>query len=136
MPDGRRFSRAVKRAAFERAGGTCDACGSPLPVGGGGIEYDHIDPWAISRDSSLENCAVVCARCHHEKSAQRDIPTIAKLVRLADRAIGIKKPSKKMPGGRDSGISITMSRGVVRRQSGAEKHAEFLRKRYGDFDGR
>ena len=136
VPHARHFSRSVKRAAFKRASGHCESCGVKLPAGGGGTHYDHVIPWKISEDSSIDNVQCLCAPCHVGKTAARDIPTIAKVQRLSDRSMGIKRirAGKKLPGGRDTGISITMSRGVVRRQSQSEKHRETMAKRYEEFN--
>ena len=131
MPDSRNFPRAVKRAAFKHANGCCESCG--VKIGHGGIEYHHIIEWTITHDSSLGNCRVLCSPCHLKITKARR-PEIDKTRRLADRAIGIKRPGKKMPAGRDSAISKTFNSGVVERRSGAEKHRELIAKRYGAFE--
>lgn len=97
MTTSRNFSRPVKRAAYARSHGRCEnpSCGIALPAGWGGIRYDHIVNWAISRDSSLENCQVLCADCHLWKTAQHDTPVAAKCQRIEDERIGIKRPGKK-----------------------------------------
>src|SRR6266852_9565439 len=98
MTDPRHFSAATKRAAFARSHGRCEnsACRSPFPAGGGGIEYDHIINWHLSRDSSLDNCQCLCTPCHLKKTAGYDIPTIAKVTRIADGRIGIKRSGKPL----------------------------------------
>jgi 5-methylcytosine-specific restriction endonuclease McrA len=96
------FSKQTKRDALKRSGMLCEAvgkmyglepgnrCNSPL---GSGVEFDHIVLDANSKDSSLENCAAVCIKCHRWKTAKHDTPMAAKTVRMQDKARGIKKKS-------------------------------------------
>jgi len=126
--DSRHFSRQTKRTAFKRANGHCESCGIKLPVGGGGIHYDHRIPWAISQDSSIANASCLCVRCHLDKTARKDIPDIARVERLADARMGIRRVSKPLPGGRDSAISISF-RGPVKRKTQAERYRETMAKR-------
>jgi hypothetical protein len=67
-----------------------------------GVEFDHIDLWANSRDSSLSNCLAVCPRCHKFKSTKHDTPKAAKTVRQRDKHSGIRKAGPVMPGSRKS----------------------------------
>lgn len=133
----RHFSRSTKRAAYARSNGRCEnsTCGIALPAGWGGIHFDHRIPWAISRDSSLDNCQCLCFQCHGEKSATRDVPTIAKVQRIADERIGIKRYSAQpLPAGKRSAISKKLNGEVVKRQSQAEKHRAAMARRYGGSD--
>lgn len=105
------FSKQTKRDALKRSGGNCEAvggwygldpgqrCGWPLAYG---VEFDHINLEANSKDNSLENCACVCQRCHEYKTTKRDIPLAAKTRRQQDKHTGIKKASRPMPCGRQS----------------------------------
>lgn len=127
--DSRRFSRSTKRAAFKRANGCCERCSVRLPVGGGGIHFDHVIPWWISHDSSLDNCQTLCVECHKKKTGTKDAQDIARTRNLADSFIGIKPEVRKpLPGGRNSAITISF-RGPVKRKTQAEKHREFIRNR-------
>ena len=65
----REFTKPTKREALRRSGGKCEAVGTwyGLPAGqrcgrdlAYGVEFDHIDFDANSKDNSLENCAAVC----------------------------------------------------------------------------
>lgn len=98
------FTKATKRAAYDRAKGRCEAsgslygridtpCGAPLKFG---AEYDHVILDANSHDNSLENCAAVCPRCHKWKTANHDTPLAAKTLRQQDKNRGIRKTSKPM----------------------------------------
>lgn len=92
------FTTKTKRLANERAGGRCEwteggfRCEAILLPGN--VHFDHVIPFAISRDSSLENAQALCKAHHAIKTATIDIPTIAKVVRVADKHIGIRPPSR------------------------------------------
>lgn len=127
----RHFSRSTKRDAYKRAGGCCEnpSCGIALPPGYGGIHFDHRIAWAISRDSSLDNCQCLCTPCHQAKSAGSDVPTIAKVQRLADERIGIKRATKKLPAGRDSPVRKKISGEVIARPTRYEAHRRAMANR-------
>lgn len=103
----REFTKPVRREALARSGGCCEAvgawyglspghrCNAPL---GYGVEFDHIDLDANSKDNSLSNCAAVCVKCHDYKTRHVDTPKAAKTLRQQDKAAGIKKkPSLSHP---------------------------------------
>src|SRR6266852_2281906 len=71
----RQFSKEIERTAFFRAKGRCEGCSARLASGD--IHYDHIVPWALSFDSSIANCQVLCNPCHRDKTANRDVPPAA-----------------------------------------------------------
>ncbi len=97
------FSKAVKREAFARSGGFCEAngtfygldsvtrCNMPLDRG---VEYDHIILEANSHDNSLGNCAAVCPKCHRWKTSKLDTPRAAKTLRQQDKNRGIRSHSR------------------------------------------
>lgn len=120
MTDLRHFSKATMREAYVRANGNCEACTAPLRPGH--THYDHIIPWAISRDSSARNAAVLCTTCHRDKTSLLDIPIIAKMKRVADSYVGIRKiASRPMPWGRNSGFKKTMRGQVVAKMNLGQK---------------
>lgn len=84
----REFPARVKVAAYERAGGGCEECGTPLRVGK--THYDHVLPDALGGEPTLENCAVLCSGCHGVKTARQDVPTIAKMKRQRAKHLGAK----------------------------------------------
>ncbi|WP_159585974.1 HNH endonuclease [Chelativorans xinjiangense] len=98
----REFTKATRRAALERSQGRCEAigawyglepgkrCNAPLSAG---VEFDHIDLDANSKDNSLSNCAATCIPCHRHKSAKHDTPKAAKTLRQQDKARGVSKPA-------------------------------------------
>ncbi len=103
MTKRREFSKPVKREAFARAGGRCEAtfsedaiymrCATPLTIGK--YHYDHIIPDGQGGEPTLENCAVICHPCHKLKT-RGDIKAIAKTKRIQDRHHGITTPRQKI----------------------------------------
>lgn len=53
----------LRRAVYERDGGSCVECGSSF-----NIQYDHILPVALGGATTLENLQVLCAECNRRKS--------------------------------------------------------------------
>lgn len=98
----REFSKAVRAAAFQRAGGRCEGCGAKLMPGR--FAYDHVLPDALGGDPTLENCQVLCsggrATCHGIKTAERDVPATAKADRIREKHLGIRRPKSALSGGR------------------------------------
>jgi 5-methylcytosine-specific restriction protein A len=116
MTMSRTFSKQTRRAAFARCGGACETCTAPLIDGQ--IAYDHVVPYELSRDSSIENCAVLCKTCHGIKTRTADLPAIAKASRQYDRAIGAAGPGRgrrPLPCGRLSPWRKKMNGSVQRR---------------------
>lgn len=91
----REFPARVKVAAYERAGGGCEECGSLLRVGK--FHYDHVLPDALGGEPTLDNCAVLCSGCHAVKTARQDVPQIAKMKRQRINHISAK-PKRPWPG--------------------------------------
>lgn len=109
----REFTKETRRTALRRSGQLCEAvgewyglrpgqrCNAPLSAG---VQFDHIDLDANSKDNSLSNCAAVCIRCHSHKTRHHDIPVAAKTLRQQDKHSGIRKRSgRPMPGSKASG---------------------------------
>lgn len=122
----REFSVATREDAWKRSGGACEAegaayglgtdvrCGADMTLAAVGVHYDHINPDALSKDNSLENCAAVCRRCHDWKTRNRDVPLITDSNRVIKKARGQRKLSRPMPGSRRSGIRRPMNGTVGR----------------------
>ena len=91
----REFPKPVKRAALKRAAGKCEAedCGVPFGVK---FHFDHVIADGLGGEPTLENCAVLCHVCHHEKTRKHDVPRIAKMKRVRDRHDGITAPRSKI----------------------------------------
>lgn len=105
------FGKATKREALKRSGGLCEGAGllHGLPIGvrcrrdlAHGVEFDHRDLDANSKDASLNNCAALCPACHKFKTTKHDIPRAAKTLRQQDKANGIRGRGRPMPGSRNS----------------------------------
>lgn len=95
------FTGKVKAAAYERCGGRCQCCGKEFAPGET-VEYDHIVPDALRKNNSVENCQVLCAECHLEKT-RGDITRIAKAKRVEKKHNGTYRPTKRIvPGSRAS----------------------------------
>lgn len=86
------FSAKTKLAAFERAGGCCEAPGCNAKLQPGRFTYDHRNPDYFGGEPTLENCQVICRECDGTKTYKRDIPTIAKSRRIRKREAGVRKP--------------------------------------------
>lgn len=82
------FTAKVRDKAADRSAGKCQKCG--LPFGGKKMHFDHILPLALSGESSLANCQVLCVSCHTAKTAKEDVPRIRKADRVKRAARGIK----------------------------------------------
>jgi len=65
---GRNLSLATRLQVKNREGGRCRICGKP------GTEVDHI----AGSSSDLNNLQLLCADCHHEKTAENLIPATPK----------------------------------------------------------
>jgi 5-methylcytosine-specific restriction protein A len=83
----REFSKKVKLAAWERCGGYCEnkECGIKI-LTGNGPEYDHILEAFLGGEPTVENCRVLCLRCHKAKTGSRR-REIDKTRRLAEKQI-------------------------------------------------
>jgi len=120
------FGKAVLRAALSRAEGRCEGqlsddsrCPCALQVGR--YHFDHIVPTALTDDTSLGNCQVLCRACHAAKTAV-DISMIARVQRVRDRHAGIKDPHRRpLPGGRASPYKRLIGGRVVRRHLGEQQ---------------
>lgn len=88
------FSKKVRAEAFVRCAGKCESCGMRLKQGE--AEFDHRIAFYLSRDSSLENCQVLCVPCHRGVGAKTadDQRIIAKVKRVAAKHNGTFPPSK------------------------------------------
>lgn len=134
MADRRTFSADVKRAAWKRCNGRCEKCTAPIAAGG--FQYDHDICWELSRNSSLENCSVLCLSCHRLKTFGEDIPAIVRTRHVSDFHHGISGPGngdQRLPCGRLSVHRKTIRGRVVPRQSQARLHRLAMACRYGGY---
>lgn len=82
------FPASVRKAAWERCGGHCEApdCGIKLMIGK--YEYDHIKPDGLDGEPTLENCAVLCSAHHLKKTAEVDRPMMQKADNIRAKHFG------------------------------------------------
>ncbi|MBS1982797.1 MAG: HNH endonuclease, partial [Bdellovibrionales bacterium] len=55
----RYISKAVKHRVWRAAGGKCTGCGSKHR-----LQFDHIQPFALGGDSTVENIQLLCSSCN------------------------------------------------------------------------
>lgn len=111
----REFPQSVKLAAWQRSKGHCDSCGIKI-VAGNGPNYDHRIADGLGGEPTMENCDVLCRNCHGAKTAERDVPAIAKAKRIEKRAAGAeRRRSRPIPGSKASGLRKKMDGTVERR---------------------
>lgn len=85
------FSRATKEAAYERCKGKCELC--CMPFDNRTPEYHHEIEAAMGGDNSLENCQVLCPKCHGLITRTVSAPRVAKVKRIEAKRKGWRKPS-------------------------------------------
>lgn len=89
----REFPPKVKLAAWERAGGHCEECLARIVAR---PEYDHVLPDWLGGEPSLENCKVLCSKCHRLKTSTEDVPRIAKTKRTQRKALNAWPKSRPL----------------------------------------
>jgi hypothetical protein len=101
------FSKKVRLAAWDHAGGRCEVCTRKLFVGD--IFYDHIDPDGLTGAPVAANCQVLCRTCHAVKT-RVDVANIARAKRREAAHLGIRSTAKRpLPGTKASGWRKRMS---------------------------
>lgn len=90
------FSKKTKLAAWDRCKGKCEECELKiisLP------EYDHILEAYLGGDSTLENCRVLCRKCHARKTKSRR-PALDKTRRLLEKRVNARPKGRGFRGWR------------------------------------
>ena len=64
----RKFSDAMRQAAFERQNGVCGACGKTFGIGE--MEADHVTPWSQGGATTAANCQMLCRGCNRRKGSK------------------------------------------------------------------
>jgi 5-methylcytosine-specific restriction protein A len=109
----REFTAKTKGEAFLLAGGHCERCRVKLRYGE--AQYDHHLECREDGDNSLENCQVLCRRCHKAKSAKARTER-AKADRGFRQMANAKAPSRTpLPFGRGSPLKRKLNGAVVPR---------------------
>jgi HNH endonuclease len=107
------FSKKTKEAALSRAGHKCECCHQKITQATG-VEYDHIIEAYLTNDNSLENCRVLCAKCHRIKTQARRFE-IDKTRRVYEKAMGLRSKGRPMDGSRRSQWKKKFGGGAERR---------------------
>lgn len=81
IPTRKAPTRKEKIAAWNRVNGVCERCGKPVALEGASVQYDHEDMREITGDDTVENLRPLHVKCHSDKTANEDIPLIAKVRR-------------------------------------------------------
>jgi hypothetical protein len=113
VPPRRSLTRRQRIKLFDAHKGICYLCETKIVPGEAWID-EHIDPRSISANDSMENRAPVHAACAKKKT-KTDVATIASVLRIRAKHLGIKKSGRRMPGGRDSEWKKTFNHGWVKR---------------------
>jgi 5-methylcytosine-specific restriction protein A len=85
----REFSQATKKAAWARCGKRCEKCGTPFD--GRRPQYDHVLADGLFGEPTLENCQVLCSKCHKIKTHEHDRPMMQKADNIAKKEAGQKR---------------------------------------------
>ncbi len=109
----REFPQKVRLAAFKRANGRCEECTCILRPGR--YAYDHVLADGLGGEPTLENCRVVCDPCHGVKTANDDVPRMAKADRARKKIMDGKKSKNPIPGSRGTRWKKKMDGTVVER---------------------
>lgn len=109
----RRMSTRRRAAIFAAAGGVCHICGGRIDGTREAWEADHVIPLEIGGDDSDGNLAPAHVKCHRAKTAEADIPAIAKARRVAAKHDGTyHRPRRR------SGLKKKLNGAVVDRKTG------------------
>lgn len=65
----RQFDARDRQAAFARQNKKCNACKQPFALKK--LQADHIRPWSEGGPTVLDNCQLLCAECHADKTAKQ-----------------------------------------------------------------
>lgn len=112
----REFPAKIKLQAWDRCKVNgkphCEECRGLLV---GRAEYDHIKPDGLGGEPTLENCKVLCAKCHSRKTHQQDRPIMIKADRQKKKTAGINRAKAVIPGSKASRWKRTFDGRTVER---------------------
>jgi 5-methylcytosine-specific restriction endonuclease McrA len=93
MADRKRRNAKTRLRIFLAHNGTCHVCGGKISVGEA-WDLDHVIPLALYGEDEEHNLAPAHRKgCHGGKTAEQDVPAIARAKRLEAAHLGIKRPS-------------------------------------------
>ena len=73
----------------------CEGCGQAFQ--GRRPEYDHKKMCELGGDNSLNNCQVLCPKCHRAKTIAEDMPMIWKSNAVRDKRAGLRRSKFRWP---------------------------------------
>jgi 5-methylcytosine-specific restriction endonuclease McrA len=82
------FSAKVRKAAWARCEGRCEGCTAKLFPGK--FAYDHDRADGLGGEPTLDNCKVLCAACHSEKTHKHDRPIMQKADNIRAKHLSLK----------------------------------------------
>lgn len=88
----REFSQATKKEAWARCEGKCEKCKTAF--NGRRPEYDHVLADGLFGEPTLENCEVLCSKCHKIKTHEHDRPLMQKADNIWKKGANLKPKSK------------------------------------------
>lgn len=104
----------VRERVFRRQQGICPYCNIPMWPGAI-FQADHRIALINGGQNRENNLVVVHTNCHRLKT-DRDVAEKAKVARVRQKHLGIKRNSKPMPGSKRSGWRKRMDGTVERRE--------------------
>lgn len=107
------FTKATKRDAALRSDGKCEICGIKLQSGS--YHFDHVNPDWFSGSNDLDNCQVLCLKCHKQKTSKEDQPNIAKAKRRWEKERNILRPKRSWGYGKKDRLKKKINGEVVER---------------------
>ena len=111
----RNWSQRQRLGMFLGANGACQVCQIRIHPGQA-WDLDHIIPLAMGGADEVHNLQVLCIPCHRDKTNERDLPALAKSMRLVAKHLGAKSISRQqMPFGRKSIWKKKINGQIVRR---------------------
>lgn len=110
--DDQRIPDYVRDRVANKAKVCCVQCARPV-IGKLRAEIDHVIPLILGGSHRETNLQLLCNECHAAKT-KLDVKLKAKVARVRQRHLGIRKPSR-FPGSRDSGWKKKIDGSVVRR---------------------
>lgn len=111
----RRMSTTRRARIFAAANGICHICCQPIDGTKEAWDADHVIPLEISRDDSDDNLRPAHKRCHSRKTAESDVPAIAKAKRVKAKHEGAFQTRNPLPGSKRSKWKTKIGGGWVRR---------------------